>query len=56
MELRKKEGVVLISKAKIQIFMLLLGSGFIINGVLRDEVSTVLSKAVKLCLECVGIG
>ena len=28
----------------------------IVMGVCRNEVATVLSKAIKLCLECVGIG
>lgn len=35
---------------------LVLGISFILAGVLRSEVDTVLSKAIKLCLECVGIG
>ncbi|MCT4633014.1 MAG: CD1871A family CXXC motif-containing protein [Firmicutes bacterium] len=25
-------------------------------GVFRNEVSAVLSKAIKICLECIGVG
>lgn len=39
-----------------QIFLLLAGVGMLCFGVLRGEADTVFSKAVKLCLECVGIG
>lgn len=28
----------------------------IVFGAMRGEVQTVLSKAIKLCMECVGIG
>ncbi|WP_297392569.1 CD1871A family CXXC motif-containing protein [uncultured Peptoniphilus sp.] len=36
--------------------MLALSIAFIILGVYRGEVDTVLSKAIRICLECVGIG
>lgn len=36
--------------------MLVLSIAFIILGVYRGEVDTVLSKAIRICLECVGIG
>lgn len=29
---------------------------FIICGVYRDEVNVVLTKAINICLECIGIG
>lgn len=29
---------------------------FIIIGVYRGEVNTVMSKAIAICLECIGIG
>ncbi len=29
---------------------------FIIFGVFREEVTTVLIKSINICLECVGIG
>ncbi|WP_280641763.1 CD1871A family CXXC motif-containing protein [Anaerococcus rubeinfantis] len=39
-----------------QIGFLILSIVFITYGAFRGEVDTVLSKAIKLCLECVGIG
>ena len=43
-------------KAAAQILFLLLGLVFLVCGVMRGEADTVLNKAIKLCLECVGIG
>ena len=39
-----------------QIFLLVAGLAFVLVGILRGEVAVVLSKAIKLCMECVGIG
>ena len=38
------------------ILFLLLGCAFVVYGASRGEVQTVLGKAVRICLECVGIG
>ncbi|MDU5217534.1 MAG: CD1871A family CXXC motif-containing protein [Atopobium sp.] len=38
------------------ILFLLLGCAFVVYGASRGEVSAVLGKAVRICLECVGIG
>ena len=43
-------------KAGVQILFLLLGLAFLVCGVMRGEADRVLNKAIKLCLECVGIG
>ena len=36
--------------------LLLISIAFIIYGAMRGEMDTVLARAVKLCLECIGIG
>ncbi|WP_242995215.1 CD1871A family CXXC motif-containing protein [Dorea formicigenerans] len=36
--------------------MLIAGISMICYGAIRGEADAVLSKAIKLCLECVGIG
>ena len=44
-------------KAGAQVLLLLLaGAAMLCYGAYRGEAATVLSKAIKLCLECVGIG
>ena len=43
-------------KAAAQVALLLTGAAMLCFGVWRGEAATVLSKAIKLCLECVGIG
>lgn len=43
-------------KNKIRWILLIVGIGFVIYGTYRGEVDTVLTKAVNICLECVGIG
>lgn len=39
-----------------QFILLLMGVTMVSYGAIRGEAATVLGKAVKLCLECVGIG
>ena len=44
------------SEKSTQIFLLAAGLVFFLAGIYRGEAATVLSKAIKLCMECVGIG
>lgn len=39
-----------------QFALLITGITMISYGAIRGEAATVLGKAIKLCLECVGIG
>ena len=39
-----------------QIALLITGIAMVSYGVIRGEAAIVLGKAIKLCLECVGIG
>ena len=43
-------------KAAAQVVLLLAGAAMLCFGAYRGEAASVLSKAIKLCLECVGIG
>lgn len=43
-------------KEKIRYAVLATSVSMIIFGASRGEVATVLKKAVKICLECIGIG
>ena len=36
--------------------IIVIGAVFVIVGINRGEVLTVLQKAVYICLECIGIG
>jgi len=36
--------------------VLLLAAGFLTLGITRGEVLEVFKKAVKICLECIGLG
>lgn len=37
-------------------FFLVLSSIFIIIGIYTGEISTVINKAINICMECIGIG
>ena len=43
-------------KAVIQLTLLAAGAAMLCFGVMRGEADIVLNKAIRLCLECVGIG
>lgn len=44
------------NKMKVRIFIFSLSVIFIVVGYLRGEHGVLLSKAIRICLECVGIG
>ena len=58
MRAQQKEVAKLIrsKKAVFQIVLLICGAAMLCYGAWRGEVETVFSKAIRLCLECVGIG
>lgn len=44
------------TKTNAQLLTLTLGIAMLGVGIWRNEVNLVLTKAIKICLECVGIG
>ena len=56
---RKLKGAIMLfktNKALSQGVLLAVGVVMICYGAMRGEVESVLSKAIRLCLECIGIG
>ena len=45
-----------VGRRVIRLGILMLGAAMLIYGAWRGEAGTVLSKAIRICLECVGIG
>ena len=43
-------------KAVVQVLLIAAGIAMVCFGALRGEAGVVLNKAIRLCLECVGIG
>lgn len=55
----QKKGVtelIRLKKTAFQVALLICGAAMLFYGAWRGEAETVLSKAIRLCLECVGIG
>lgn len=55
----KQKGVIQVFRAKkavVQGLLIAAGIAMVCFGALRGEAGAVLSKAIRLCLECVGIG
>ena len=55
----KKKGVLRLfrrNKTVLRLVLLAIGVAMLSFGALRGEADTVLAKAIRLCLECVGIG
>lgn len=55
----QQKGVIQVFRAKkavVQVLLIAAGIAMVCFGALRGEAGAVLSKAIRLCLECVGIG
>lgn len=55
----QQKGVIQVFRAKkavVQGLLIAAGIAMVCFGALRGEAGAVLSKAIRLCLECVGIG
>lgn len=55
----QQKGVIRVFRAKkavVQVLLIAAGIAMVCFGALRGEAGAVLSKAIRLCLECVGIG
>ena len=44
------------NKRRLTLPLIALGLAFMTLGVLRGEAAIVLKKAIRICLECIGIG
>lgn len=46
----------LVQKNLFKIALLIVSTAFIAIGIVRGEVSLILQKAVRICMECIGLG
>ena len=44
------------TRLMIAILLLVISAGLVVAGVMRGEAVAVLTKAVNICLECIGLG
>ncbi len=44
------------TRLMIAIMLLVISAGLVAAGVMRGETLAVLTKAVNICLECIGLG
>ena len=51
-----ERSILMKSEKATQILLLAAGMLFFLAGIFRGESAVVLSKAIKICMECVGIG
>ena len=58
--IKQQEAMMFMTKKQAQLLLLLLllaaGVLMLLFGLWRGEADTVFSKAIRLCMECVGIG
>lgn len=43
-------------RERIKYMILILSLACVLNGILREENRVVLTKAINICLECIGVG
>lgn len=55
-EAKEAEGMSRIKERAWGLALLALGMGFMVAGAARGEMAEVLNKAIRICLECIGIG
>ena len=44
------------TRLMIAIMLLVISAGLVVAGVMRGETLAVFTKAVNICLECIGLG
>ena len=54
--IKQQEATMFMTKKQAQLLLLAAGVLMLLFGLWRGEADTVLSKAIRLCMECVGIG
>ena len=54
--IKQQEAMMFMTKKQAQLLLLAAGVLMLLFGVWRGEADTVFSKAIRLCMECVGIG